>query len=57
VSCGDKIEALLAAFPTVAKWRVDTVPKNSTTDEVTKLPDFSARYPGALSPGYGIAGQ
>jgi len=37
VSCGDKVEALLAAVPTVAKWRLDTVPKHLTTDEVAGL--------------------
>jgi hypothetical protein len=54
VSCGDKVEALLAAVPTVAKWRLDTVPKHLTTDEVAgllgaidllneRLPDVQAR--------------
>jgi integrase/recombinase XerD len=37
VSGGGKVEALLAAAPTVAKWRVDTVPKHLTTDEVAGL--------------------
>ncbi len=37
VSCGDKVEALLAAVPTVAKWRLDTVPKHLTTEEVAGL--------------------
>ncbi len=37
VSCGDKVEALLTAVPTVAKWRLDTVPKHLTTDEVAGL--------------------
>jgi integrase/recombinase XerD len=37
VSCGDEVEALLAAVPTVAKWRLDTVPKHLTTNEVAGL--------------------
>jgi len=37
VSYGDKVEALLTAVPTVAKWRLDTVPKHLTTDEVAGL--------------------
>jgi site-specific recombinase XerD len=37
VSCRDKVEALLAAVPTVAKWRLDTVPKHLTTEEVAGL--------------------
>jgi len=37
VSCGDKVEALLAAVPQVAKWRLDSVPKHLTTEEIGRL--------------------
>jgi integrase len=33
VSCGDRVESLLAAVPSVARWNLDTLPKHLTAEE------------------------
>jgi integrase/recombinase XerD len=37
VTCGDNVEALLAAVPCAAKWSLDTVPKHLITEEVSRF--------------------
>jgi hypothetical protein len=37
LSCGDDVKALVAAVPTVAQWRLDTVPAHLTSEKVAAL--------------------
>jgi integrase len=37
VICGDKVDALLAAVPCIARWPLDTVPKHLTGEEITRF--------------------
>jgi hypothetical protein len=37
VSCGDRVEALVSAVPRIAQWRLATVPKHLTPDEVARF--------------------
>ena len=37
VICGDKVEALLAAVPCIARWPLDTVPKHLADEEIVRF--------------------
>jgi integrase len=37
VICSDMVEALLAAVPCIAHWRLDTVPKHLTAEEIVRF--------------------
>lgn len=37
VSCGDRVESLLAAVPCIARWALDTVPRHLTAEEVGRF--------------------
>jgi integrase len=44
LSCGDRVEALVAAVPRIAQWRLATVPKHLTPDEVGRFLDVFDRH-------------
>ena len=55
LSCGDRVEALVAAVPTVAQWRLATVPAYLTPDEVTRFLDTFDRHSASGQRGYAMA--
>jgi integrase/recombinase XerD len=55
LSCGDRVEALVAAVPTVARWRLATVPAHLTPDEVARFLDTFDRESASGQRGYAMA--
>jgi integrase len=37
LNCGDRVEALVAAVPRIAQWRLATVPKHLTSDQIARF--------------------
>ncbi len=52
---GDRVETLVAAVPTVAQWRLATVPAYLTPDEVARFLDTFDRHNASGQRGYAMA--
>lgn len=53
--CGDRVEALLAAIPTVASWRLASLPTHLTPDETARFLDAFDRRDATGQRGYAMA--
>ena len=52
---GDRVDPLSAAIPTVARWRLDTVPKHLTTEELERFLDTFDRSSSFGQRGFAMA--
>jgi integrase/recombinase XerD len=55
LSDGDRVDALVSAVPTVAQWRLATVPAYLTPDEVARFLDTFDRHTASGQRGYAMA--
>jgi integrase/recombinase XerD len=53
--CGDRVEALLAAIPTVASWRLASLPSHLTPDETARFLEAFDRRDAIGQRGYAMA--
>jgi site-specific recombinase XerD len=53
--CGDRVEALLAAIPTVASWRLASLPSYLTSDETARFLEAFDRRDATGQRGYAMA--
>jgi integrase len=55
VRCEDRVEKLVAAVPTVARWRLATVPAHLTSEEIGRFLDTFDRHSASGQRGYAMA--
>jgi len=55
VRCEDRVEKLVAAVPTVARWRLATVPAHLTSEEMGRFLDTFDRHSASGQRGYAMA--
>ena len=55
VRCEDRVEKLVAAVPTVARWRLATVPAHLTSEEIVRFLDTFDRQSASGQRGYAMA--